>query len=457
MKQLGHLSTGTGPIVLIFDQLDALATSEQIHEIESLMIDLHDASKNWYVIVSLLQEKFDLWLDTLSMPFKQRFGSVANDATTLNVADLSALSREQKIRLIKARLETPALVAQREGDAIQDPYYPLTESALRQLAGSDISNARVLIQKALEAYVVAVTGEERFATTRLGDFVNQLFTDLRAELGDADLAVDTASIADRAGELFHVLLAAKADSIFMMTEGPLHTELANFEGVDRVYTCNGRDIRVVSYDVQQGPRFPNVLKKIVDEPPNTILIRDGRVGVSGRVTKERLEAFQRDKRFFHLSLDQVKNLHALGILLAKMREGEFDNADTEPKPSEKGMYECLAQNPDLVDTDLAQAFLTMAGLATNAQSSLPVNASAEVASLRPDNSIVAELERTMKRERWMSFERLCARVSSAGISAEPRIVYDCLKAAPLCHSLLIYPRHANLLESIGIVIWNLEE
>jgi hypothetical protein len=454
MKQLGHLSIETGPIVLILDQLDSLAMPDQIREIESLMIDLNDSSRNWYVVVSLLQAKFDFWFSKLSDPFKLKFGTVAYNSTTLNTAELSALSREQKSQLIQARLATPALRLQRKSDDIDDPYYPLSKSAVQQLASSDISNARILIQKGLEAYASAVTGKERPAITKLLDFVNQLFADLRAELEEADLAVDTASMADRVGELFRLLLSARPESTLTMTAGPLHTELDKFEGVDRVYAFDEKAVRVVHYDVQKGVKFPNVLKKTVNAQPSTILIRDGRVGVSGKATKEGLDLFQKDKKFFHLSLDQVRNLHALGNLLAKMREGEFDNADTEPKPSEKGVYECLAQNPDLVETDLAQALLVMSGLVDQPE---PAQPQPEPVPLHPPNySIVAELERIMERERWMSFERLCARVSSAGISADPRKVSDCLTATPLCNSVLIYPLRANLLESIGIVIWNSE-
>jgi hypothetical protein len=456
MKQLGLLSLETGPIVLILDQLDGLATPDQIREIESLMIDLNDNSRNWYVIVSLLQVRFDFWFSTIQDPFKMRFGRVADGVTILNTTELSALSREEKIRLIKARLETPALKAQREIDGIQDHCYPLSESTAQRLASSDVSNPRILIQKALEEYLAAVTGRARPGATKLLDFVTQLFAHLRDELEETDLAVDTASIADRVGELLVLVLPAQWDSAVTITEGPLHTQLDKFEGVDRIYSWNERTVRVVNYDVQQGAKFPNVLKKIVDAPSNTILIRDGRVRVSGRVTKERLDVFQKDKKFIHLSLDQVRSLHALGNLLAKMREGEFENTDTEPKPTERGVRECLAQHPDLVETDLAQALLLLTGLVGDTQPASVTNDPPVAASFAPDDSIIIELERIMEKERWMSFERLCARISSAGIGADPQMVCDCLTADALRDSVLIYPRDANLLESVGIVIWNLE-
>ena len=83
--------------------------------------------------------------------------------------------------------------------------------------------------------------------------------------------------------------------------------------------------------MQQTNKFPSVLNRIVNASPNTILIRDGRIGISGKVTNEKLKQFQKDKRFCHLGFNQVKSLHALGRLLAKMREGEFEHEDTDPK------------------------------------------------------------------------------------------------------------------------------
>lgn len=460
MKQLGHLSTGAGPIILILDQLDILAKPDQIHEIESLMIDLNDGSRNWYVIVSLVQEKFDLWLSTLSIPFKHRFGRVTHDSIDLDTVELSALSEQQRRQLIMARLSTPQLGFQRKNDGINDPSYPLSELDVHELTLSDICNSRLLIQKALQAYVNALSGQTKPATRPLCDFMEQLFNDFRLELREEDLAVDTASTADRIGELFGLLWFVKKDQKLESTDGPLHTEIDNFDGIDRVYNCHNTRLRVVNYDVQQTNKFPSILKKIAESSPSSILIRDGCISVSGKVTKERLDLFQRDKRFFHLSLDQIRNLHALGNLLAKMREGEFDNEETEPKPTKIRIYECLAQNPDLVQTDLTQAFMEMCGLAGKVQCTTSIGGTENIRggldSFQPDDPIVAGLATIMQAERWMSFERLCVRASSRGISVDPQRVYQCLKAAPLCDSVLIYPRHANLLETIGIVIWNLE-
>lgn len=461
MKQLGHLSSGTGPIVLILDQLDSLVRADQIHEIESLMIDLNDSSRNWYVIVSLVVEKFDLWLSTMSTPFRQRFGTVTQDSVRLTTSELSPLSREHVRRLIMTRLGAPALRLQRKRDGIDDPHYPLSEPAIQQLMSSDISNARMLIQKAEQAYVSSITGETQPPTRKLYDFVDQLFADLRAELREEDLAVDTASIADRIEELLGLLWMVKSGSTLQRSDGPLHTEVANFQGVDRIYACNDIQVRVVCYDVQQTNKFPSVLKKIVSAPPTTILVRDGRVSMSGKATRERLELFQKDKKFLHLSLDQIKSLHSLGKLLAKMREGEFENEATEPKPTEISMYECLVQHPDLVGTDLAQAFLAMTGFGERPQGHEPPpmgERCSEGPNAFPQNdSVVTGIASLMETERWMSFERLCVRVSDRGITADPRHVYRCLKERPMCDSVMIYPSNVNLLEGIGIVIWQTEE
>jgi hypothetical protein len=461
MKQLGHLSVGTGPVVLILDQLDSLVRPDQIHELESLMIDLNDNSRNWYIIVSLVEEKFDLWVSTVGTPFKQRFGKVTNDSFSLTTTELTDLSIEQRQQLIAARLATPNLQSQRTKDGISDCWYPLSESAIGGLASSDISNPRMLIQKASQAYVVVVTGSVPASKATLADFVEQLFSDQRAELREQDLEVDTAYLADRVDELIRLLWSTKAGASPDVTDGTLHRDLPYFEGIDRVYNCGETPIRVILYDVQQRNKFPSVLNRIVNASPNTILIRDGRISISGKATNEKLKQFQRDKKFCHLSLDQVRSLHALGKLLAKMREGEFDNEDTEPRPTEGAIYECLAQHPNLAETDLAYAFLSIALPADDAQetptSQNEEKVPEETVHPPPDDSLVLRIAKMMEQERWMSFERLCVRISATGITADPSMVYQCLKNEPVSASVLVYPSNANLLESMGIVVWHTEE
>lgn len=461
LKQLGHLSIGAGPIILILDQLDTLVKSDQIREIENLMIDLNDGSRNWYVIVSLVHEKFDNWFSVLSTPFKERFGTITHDSVILTNAELCSLSREQRRELIMARLGAPQLKLQRESDGIDDSYYPLVASEIELLSRSEISTPRRLIQKAQQAYIGAVTGQTPIAAPWLGEFVERLLADLRSELRDEDLTVDTPSVADRIGELFSLLWLARTNSELQIKEGPLHAEAPNFEGVDRIYACEKTDLRVVNYDVQQGNKFPSILKKIANSSLATFLIRDGRVSVSGKVTKERLDRFRKDKRFFHLSLDQLKDLHALGSLLAKMREGEFENENTEPGPTERNIYECLASHGNLVETDLAKAFLVMVGLEKDTTGDFDLHDNGPHLPgpdpFSPGDPVVAGVVGIMAEERWMSFERLCVRLSSRGISAGPEQVYERLRARPICDSIITYPRDSNVLESIGIVVWNLEE
>jgi hypothetical protein len=144
-----------------------------------------------------------------------------------------------------------------------------------------------------------------------------------------------------------------------------------------------------------------------------------------------------------------------------MREGEFENEDTDPKPTEKTIYECLAQLSDLVETDLAQAFLSMVGLAERTQRPGPPiieKGDPEGLDAAPsDDRVVMGIARLMEAERWMSFERLCVRAGAQGITADPQQVYQCLKQSPICDSVMIYPRHVSLLEGMGIVIWQTEE
>jgi len=455
LRWIGSLALEEGPVVIVLDQLDGLKKSEQIDQIESILIDLKDSGRNFLVIASLLHEKFDFWNSNLSDPFKGRFGTTDGSRTRLRVSELSALTPEQARNLLLARLSLPSLVTQRQLDGRSDRYYPLTEEIVEQLAESSSggTSAGSVLQRASDRYVEVVTGL-RPPSTPLSDFVGTALADIIGHLRDEDLPTDTSSIADRIGELFGLISVALTGSAPDTEAGPLHRTMGNFRGSDRVYRANGSEVRVIGFDVQQGKSFPSLLKKIVDAPPNTILVRDGRIRVSGAVTTQLLTQFRKDKSFFHLPLDEIKNLHALGALLAKMREGDFQHEDTDPKPTEENFLKCLALQADLVEKGLSREFKRLVGLEQTGRDDR--RAGPDALPPPPPYSIVDLVTKIMERERWLAFERLCVRVVSSETSASRPQIYDCLRSSQVRDKVMLYPMDSSPLEGPAIIVWTAE-
>ncbi len=452
LKWLGSLSMEAGPIVLVLDQLDGLRQDEQIGEIESLMIDLKDSAKNWFVIVGLLAEKFNWWWnEVLSDPFKTRFATAGSSI----VSSLSELTSDEARELLLKRLCSQALHTQRRRDGIDDQYYPMHQETVEALSESGASSPRSLLQQAADAYVKTVSGIQP-PRRDLSAFLEDTFFDIRDQLGEDDLTVDTNVIADRIRELFSLISLAHTGTELEPETGPLHSEMPNFRGSDRLYECNGEKIRVVGHDVQQTSAFPAVLTRIVNAPAWTMLVRDARIPATGKATTKLLNEFQQDNVFLHLPLEEIKNLHALGALLAKMNEGDFEHEQTDPEPTEENILRCLAQQRALVDLDLAQHFVRLAGFEPEIEPPEPPIPPPEPPPDTPPPDMIQVILRIMERERWLAFERLCARILSQGMTPTPAKVHDCLLTDPLCESLTVYPTNPCPSEGPRIIVWTAE-
>lgn len=455
MKRLGALSIGAGPIVLVLDQLDGLTGQEQIREIESLLIDLRDASHNWYVIIGLLRPRFQFWESALSAPFRGRFGRPGSGRPLLEASEISGPTPEQARELLELRLASPELQNQRALEQTDNPYAPLSDETLEKLTNPPILSARVLLQRASEAYVESVTGAGQEARP-LAEFLEETFQDIRGQLNEADLAVDTATLADRINDLFYLIEEVERRGALDSSYGPLHTSMKKFRGSDRIYRCNGREIRVVGYDIQHASNFPNVLKKIVDAPKETILVRDGRIRATGKLTGKLLQQFRRDKAFIHMPFEEIKTLHTLGAVLAKMREGDFQHERTEPRPSEENILRWLAGHQTLMETDVARKFVELVESDEVAPPAPPPLDPDPPSTEMAREPVVQMVERIMEVERWLSFERLCALVSDGGVTVSPDEVSACFASDTLSGNVTVYPLNSNPLEAPGIVIWTAE-
>jgi hypothetical protein len=423
-----------------------------------------------------------LWNRVLSVPFKQRFGRIHDGSAALEVTELNRPTPQESKELIERRLSSPELHAQRERDGHWEPCFPLEPATVEAIARADLSSARAVLQQASAAYLQVVTGMEP-RTRRLSNMVQNALADVTGMLTDDDLAVDTSLIADRISDLFDLMFFAAAGVRLEPTRGPLYREMAVFRGVDRIYDCKGTQVRVIGHDVQSGNSFPSVLSRIVDEPAATILVRDSRVPASGRATTHLLAQFQQDKVFIPLSLEDARLLHALGVLLAQMYEGEFEDERTDPAPTEENILRCLAAHQGLLDLMVTREFTRLAGLdaepgtAQNRQnkaredapdespgaSTIPAQVSGtlpgvDVTRIPPDgpDSMPEVVSRIMEAERWLAFDRLCARIAASGLSASAAQVYQCLTTGSLSGKVTVYPLDAGPLDAPAIIIWTSE-
>jgi len=457
LKCLGFLSIDAGPIVLVLDQLDGLRESEQVGEVESLLIDLQGGGKNWYVIISLLHEKFNFWNTILSDPFKGRFGRMDGTGTYLKVSELHPLTSEQARELLSIRLLSPELKAQRQQQGVIDPCHPLTREDVEKLVelSYPATSARALLQKAASNYVEVVS-KIRPSGKPLADFLKSTLADIRGRLSGDDLGIDTNIIASRISELFDLVARRYTGSELKIEKGPLLNDMRSFRGSDLIYGCNDRKLRVVGHDVQQGRSFPSVLERIVNSPSNTILVRDARIRASGTRTKELLDQFQQDKSFVHLPLEEIESLHALGSLLAKMREGDFMHEETDPKPTSENILKCLAGHKDLEDMTLAREFVRCAGLGQDASTKKEKKEEECQPKPAPPDAIVQMVTKLMEQERWLSFDRLCFRVLTNHVRASHPQIYDCLRTDPVLNKVTLYPTDFNPLEAPAIIVWTAE-
>lgn len=446
LKVLGKLSRDSGPIVMVLDQLDALTRPDQIREIETLLVDLKDSSANWYIVVSLLEEKFQLWCNNLSEPCRHKFGTVTDGKYVFRVSNLSMISRDQQIELLRKRLAEPNLSACRAKHDESDPIFPFTEDTLSRLSTQDFIRPRVLLQLAEQEFET-ITTDRQVPTRSLSELMESEFAKLIDRLKDDDFNVDTAFVADRIAELVELIdYDEKAEGF---TDGPLKSELKRFEGIDRLYHKRGKRIRIVNYDVQLGAKFPAVIKRIMNSPDDTILVRDGRVPCSGEVTQRLLNEFRNTNTFVHMSLKDVKVLHALGHLLAKVRQGDYQNDLTEPEPSRENIRHCLSRNEWIDRFDIAHSIQDVLDGKKTPKPSQPLH--------RGSEDLSRQIEGIMRVEGWLSYERLFFRIYTQGRKDLSReILSATLRSEPLGSQIDIYPKEEVFPEHSRILIWNQE-
>ena len=445
MTALGYLTKDIGPILIVLDQLDRMK-NEHIEIFETILFDLFD-STNFYVVISLLDDAFDTWSTHLTVPLKQRIGTPSSEGMlTLPIVHVRAIQNlRNKRALIFQRLSSDDLNEMRQKDKINNPLYPFDEETLEKLLGDAPLFPRILLNEAQFQYRSIVTKTEP-PPEALRLLIDENFSEIRESISASELVTHTTFVADRLSELFDIILKGQGETKATYEDGPLVTEnlVRNFTGSDRIYTIGDTTIRVIGYDVQQGSKFPNVLRKIVDAPSNTILFRDGKIPTSGNVTQELLEEFRKDKTFILLDSNDISDLYALGRLLAKMRQGDLKDCKTDPIPTPENILTCLSEMPVLTEKEIANVFKRMVGNRETDKAEeitpLPSPIDTHDGLVEDNDTTTKRIREIMSRERWLCFERLLYQIYRCGKNdIDQSKLFNFLRSDELRDSLEMYP------------------
>lgn len=451
MKLLGRLSVPAGPLVLVLDQLDSMTHRSQVEAFESLLIDLNDGGKNWYFILCMHVNLYATWVPQLNPPFFGRFGKYVDGNVQLNVTEMEEPTAQEKKEILRRRLKAERLKELRHREGFTNELYPFTEAILDEIVENSPANPRWLLQMASDRYISELIDNDT-PLYLLRDVIEDTFTRERAELEGSELPVATASIADRVAELIEVMHFCETGAKPESQDGPLYESLRSFRGSDRVFAMAGRDVRIVCHDIQRTTAFPAVLTRLADSADNLVLVRDGRVPCTGKATAALLETFQRNKTFLHLTLDELKDLHALGRVLAKMRGGDFTDARTEPDPTPDNIMKCLSELSAVANSRIVSAVFepkrderdetdegtdgTRTGGNDHDHDSSDDDPSKHTEPHDKDLEIaVADI---MDREQWLSVKRLVMRLCDRGIGADEHVVTGVLRGEYLRERLRTY-------------------
>ncbi len=449
LRGLGKISVrAKRPMVLVLDQLDKMQEPEQIDQFERLLHGLLNDSANWYVVISLLIPVFDRWMEGFSSALK---GRVAEDGLTrMPVSQINLLGDERE-SIIRARLASPYLVAARREAGIDSDIYPLKESDVAELCSGPKQTARALINRARGTYQRRC-GETPSA--RLQDIVEARFEDAMEKLRDGLPQVNVAELAERISEAVRVVASAEQRGSFALTPGPLDDK-RTFRGVDYSYDLNGNELRVLGHDIQMTNSFPSFLRQIEDCPDGSIVVRDGRVPVSGSGTYKALELFQKRGSFFHLTEDQLRPLHAIGNLVAELNEGGFKDEDCAPEPTTDNVTKCLGRLPALNEHPLIIKILA----ALEGYESRTIGNGGDeddgVEGMVVSTEAIEAIRQQLQADRWLMLERLQLRLKTErAISLSSEELLQAVQQKPLSTQVVWYPSKAASAQSdIHILIW----
>lgn len=402
IQLFGKLASQAGsPAVLVLDQLDLVVSQPQLDEMQRLLFALIDQSQNWVVLIGLVAERFAAWDAALTQALRGRIGVPDSNAPLgfrLPVIDMLPIANEQKRLLLNCRLETPALIEQRQKDGIPSSIHPLLEEDITRLTSGGAIFPRHLLAAAAEAYAtrttqsalppevvaavaaqpvppplpaqpaaapampVALAVAEPAAPAApvqaappaalpalaalaapknsLAEKVDVLFQEAVSAAKAETSAPSSIDLGERTRDLIELMVAPRVT----ITEGDIRKTYDNFDGSDRWFEWGGGKVRVVTSDAMRGSLIA-VLERIKEAAGDTLLLRNYFAPVSGQLTMELLNTFKSKNTFHHIPASEAAVLAALGSMLAAQREGSYDHLSTEPPATRDNVLAALRAHP----------------------------------------------------------------------------------------------------------------
>ncbi|MDQ3565197.1 MAG: hypothetical protein M3436_14005 [Pseudomonadota bacterium] len=449
LRLMGDLSHAAAtPIVLVLDQLDLMVEAAQIDELQRLLVTLIDQSQNWYVVIGLIEDKFQLWSARLSETLRTRLQAMGGGR--LPVMELTQLAdAAQKTAVLRQRLSSAPLVTLRGEQGIASEIYPLGDGDIDSLVSGAPVFPRALLARACALYQERTEAGTRPVESLEARMLSE-FEERRARIDPETMSVDKASLADRLREAVELAALAAGLGSVDARVGPFEQEGPS-QGTDTIVTVGGRTLRILAHHVHQGPSFPRFLSRAFGLPGGTILVRDGKVPIAGQVTTQRLEEFRKNKQFLHLPRPAIADLFALGEVLAEFREGNFGTLPTDLAPTSDNVKAALSHQGWFQQHAFTQAVLA----SLSREAGPEPEPRPEPPPLPEDLSAV--VQDLLRSSRWLVLERLRLQLKRRHrIDLAAADLRAALLLPPLNGLVLRYPEEVRVPSDVQILVWNEE-
>ncbi len=447
------------PIVMVLDQLDMVTSSALIDIFQDFVFAVTQQSYSWYIVVSMLRERFEAWYARFNKPFVQRLA--AQSTGGLPIVELHAFADvAQREELLMQRLRSHPLAEARRQRAILSSIYPLTETDIKGLVNSTAeSTPRLLLRQASSIYNRRVSGKvAEYPLRSLSEVVAEAFDTRRGQIDESNICIEKASIADRVTEVIRLLALAHNIDKLEESLGSLEGSRLS-DGTHNIFAWGDSKLEVIGHHVHNRRAFPDFAQKALKMENGALFVRSASAPVSGPASVQRFEELRQKHKCISLTNPVLADLEALMQLLADMRAGDFNFLETDPPFSPEAFMKAAAQLPILETLELAQAIrerLTrkserpVTPVSPEPPRAVPPDPAAPV----PAN-LESKIADIMQPVRWLAVERLCWLLQTQhGMKVDVNSVVKLVQTGGLQYKCEIYPPKVRSPGIPQILIYN---